>query len=250
VASAPTLLHGFAGSGSEWGDALEGLRAAGFSPVALDLPGHGARRGEGDEAAFTLDATLASVAALHPQGGPLVGYSMGGRLALHYADRHPDRVSKLVLESSSAGLGSEEERADRREADARLAERILELGIESFVDEWQDLELFDSQASLTAVECARIRAGRLANDAASLAATLWGLGTGTLPALWDRLPEISTPTLIIVGELDRKFAEIGARMVRDLPDATLEVVPDAGHNVHVEKPVAWCHAVASFLRGD
>jgi 2-succinyl-6-hydroxy-2,4-cyclohexadiene-1-carboxylate synthase len=249
VVSGPTLLHGFTGSAAEWGDALEGLRAAGFSPAALDLPGHGARRGEEDDAAFTLDATLSSVEAVHQPGGPLLGYSMGGRLALHFACRNPDRISRLVLESASPGLTREEDRSDRRRADARLADRIIKSGVASFVDEWQSLELFESQKRLTATERARVRAGRLANDAASLAAALRGLGTGTLPSLWERLHEISTPTLIIVGELDPKFTEIGVRMVQDLPDARLAVVPGSGHNVHLEKPAEWRETVATFLRG-
>jgi len=249
VVPGPTLLHGFAGSATEWGDGLEGLRAAGFSPVALDLPGHGRRRGEQAGSAFALDATLASIDAERGAPGPLLGYSMGGRLALHYALQYPGQVSRLVLESSSAGLASEEERSARRSADAQLADRILDSGIKCFVDEWEASPLFSSQTGLPESVRERVRAGRLSNDPDSLAAALRGLGTGTLPSLWERLAEISVPTLLIVGECDRKFSEIGIRMIQEMPDARLEVVSGAGHNVHVEKPAEWCHSVASFLAG-
>jgi 2-succinyl-6-hydroxy-2,4-cyclohexadiene-1-carboxylate synthase len=248
MASGATLLHGFTGSALEWGEiVLEGLRAAGYHPVALDLPGHGERAGESDEDAFTLESTLALIDAAHHTTGPMVGYSMGGRVALHYASRYPGRISRLVLESASPGLATEEERTARRMADAELAERIVREGVGNFVRAWEGLPMFASQAGLSAASRERIRDARLRNDTDSLATALRGLGTGTLPSLWEPLPEIAVPTLVIVGELDTKFTEIGRRMVERMPDARLEIVPDAGHNVHLEAPVPWRDVVARFL---
>lgn len=248
MASSPTLLHGFTGSASEWGEiVIEGLRAAGYRPVALDLPGHGERAGELEGDAYTLEAALASIHAAHADESPVVGYSMGGRVALHLVNRYPGRVSKLVLESASPGLRSERERAKRRTADEELAGRIVRDGLDSFLEAWEALPIFATQAVLPAETRASVRDRRLKNDIGSLAAALRGLGTGTLPSLWERLPEIVVPTLVIVGELDPKFTEVGRRMVERMPGAYLEIVPRVGHNVHLEAPDVWCEVVSGFL---
>ena len=228
---------------------LEGLLDAGFSPDPLDLPGHGSLAGESDAADFTLDATLSRLAAARGGPGPVVGYSMGGRVALHFAARVPETVTHLVLESASPGLATPAERADRRAADEALARRIVSEGVAAFVDEWEALPLFASQNGLRAEVREALRRRRLSNDVRSLAASLLAVGTGALPSLWDRLPHIDVPTLIVVGQLDDKFRTIGEKMVEALPRADLVVVAGAGHAVHLERPRAWCEAVTDFLRG-
>ena len=70
-----------------------------------------------------------------------------------------------------------------------------------------------------------------------MARALRGLGTGALPSLWDRLPELAAPTVLVVGERDHKFGQIAEEMRTRLPDASVEVVPGAGHAVHLEDPV-------------
>lgn len=244
------LLHGFTGSAEAWGAAvLEGLVREGVDALAIDLPGHGSDAGTDDPADFSLETTLGRIDSEAGRVGSVVGYSMGGRLALHHALRSGSAVRRLVLESASPGLEDDEARAERRAADEALADRIVRIGIERFVDEWEGLPLFASQARLPADVRARHRARRLRNDPRSLAAALRGLGTGALPSLWDRLAELSVPTLLVVGELDGKFVEIGRRMEAALPQATLAVVPGAGHTVHLERPDAWLALVTGFLRG-
>lgn len=279
----PVLLHGFTGSSASWGDVLlDGLASAGLGPVMVDAPGHGARAGEANPADFTLERVEALVdgavggvgsggsAGRDPRGGrrgdprdgagddgsdggpagspfPLVGYSMGGRLALAYAVAHPERVSALVLESASPGLPTEEERAARRAADEALARRLEADGIEAFVDFWEGLPLFETRRALPARVRERQRALRLANDPRSLAASLRGLGTGALPGFWDALPGLDLPVLLLAGSLDRKFVGIAGRMAARLPRARQVVVPGAGHTVHLERPAAWLEAVVGFL---
>ncbi len=244
------LLHGFTGSAAGWGTrALGALRSSGVEPRALDLPGHGSRAGEADPSLFTLERVVEGIAAeLAVEGRTaLLGYSMGGRLALHVALRHPERVRALVLESASPGLATAEERAERRAGDEALAERIERDGVDDFVDFWESLPLFASHATLPPEERDALRRVRRDNDGTSLAAALRGLGTGSLPSLWERLPEVRVPVLVLTGELDRKFAEIGERMAAALPRAERVVVPGAGHGVHRDRPEAWARAVAGFL---
>ncbi|HET9949488.1 MAG TPA: 2-succinyl-6-hydroxy-2,4-cyclohexadiene-1-carboxylate synthase [Longimicrobiales bacterium] len=249
AAAHAVLLHGFTGSGAAWGDAVvEGLAAAGHVPVLVDLPGHGRRAGERDPACFTLEAALRDVAAAGRWPADLVGYSMGARLALHFAAAHPERVRRLVLESGSPGLATEEERRERRARDAELARFALEHGMDAFLERWEAQPLFESRACIDPRARARQRELKLRNAPASLAAALEGLGTGALPSLWDRLGEIRAPTLLLVGALDCKYVAIARRMAAALPDARVVEVPDAGHTVHLERPGAWVAAVVDFLR--
>ena len=168
---------------------------------------------------------------------------MGGRVALHAALSRPDDVRALVLIGATAGIVDETERAARRAADERLAERIEEIGVEAFVDEWLANPLF---AGLTAENA--VRADRLRNTPAGLAASLRSTGTGTQEPLWDRLASITVPALVLAGEHDAKFRELGSRLARAIPDARFEVVPGAGHTVHLEQPDATAEAIASWFR--
>ncbi|MGD2045825.1 MAG: 2-succinyl-6-hydroxy-2,4-cyclohexadiene-1-carboxylate synthase [Gemmatimonadota bacterium] len=245
----PVLLHGFAGSSAMWGDdVVDGLAGAGLPPVLVDLPGHGGDAGNSDPAAFTLSATLERVASRGDWPADVVGYSMGARLALHFTAANPGRVRRLVLESGSPGLATEAERADRRRADRELADEIVEHGIEAFVDSWEARPIFETRRALGAEIRERQRTLRLRNDPRSLAAALAGFGTGALPSLWESLTGIETPTLLVVGALDRKFVGIAERMAGLMPDARVVVVPGAGHTVHLERPAAWLAAVTAFLR--
>jgi 2-succinyl-6-hydroxy-2,4-cyclohexadiene-1-carboxylate synthase len=247
----PVLLHGFTGSSAMWGDTvLDGLSGAGLPPLLVDLPGHGRNAGETDASRFSLDATLARIGEAGRWPADLVGYSMGGRIALHFAATFPGRVERLVLESASPGLSTEAERRTRRSADEALAARIEAQGIEAFVDAWEAQPLFESRRLASPDVRARQHELRLKNDARSLATALVALGTGALPSLWERLPSISVPTLLVVGSLDLKFVDIAERMAAAMPDARVAMVEGAGHTVHLERPDAWVAAVSAFLLAD
>jgi 2-succinyl-6-hydroxy-2,4-cyclohexadiene-1-carboxylate synthase len=244
----PVLVHGFTGSSTTWGpELIDGLAGTGHTPVLVDLPGHGSDAHTTDPARFTLEAALERIANAGAWPTDLIGYSMGGRVALHFAAAYPDRVRRLVLESSSPGIDAPAERAARRRADADLAAQIRERGIDWFVDHWESQPLFASRARLHPDTRAVQRALRLRNDPRSLAAALEGLGAGTLPSLWDRLPEIEAPTLLVVGALDAKYVEIAERMAAAMSRARVTVVPGAGHTVHLEARERWLAAVTHFL---
>lgn len=244
----PVLLHGFSGCAEGWGEPIvDGLSGAGLAPVLVDLPGHGGDAGNADPESFTLGSTLELVSAAGDWPTDLIGYSMGARIALHYAAAHPDRVRRLVLESGSPGLADSAERLERRRADQALAARILDQGVAAFLEVWDAQPLFESRRGLGPEVLERQRALKLRNDPRSLAASLIGSGVGVLPALWDALGRIETHTLLIVGQLDAKYVDIAERMAMAMPHARLVVVPDAGHTVHLERPAAWLEAVAGFL---
>jgi 2-succinyl-6-hydroxy-2,4-cyclohexadiene-1-carboxylate synthase len=244
----PVLLHGFTGSAASWeGRLLDGLAGAGHAPVLVDLPGHGSDMGSSNPGRFTLEATIERIDGAGRWPADLIGYSMGGRLALHFAAARPGRIRRLVLESASPGLEDERERKERREADEQLAARIERDGIEWFVEHWESLPTFQGQERADAASLRRQREIRLRNDPSSLAAALRGLGTGAVPSLWDDIHRIAQPTLLVVGEHDTKFVATADRMANAMPRARVAVIPGAGHNVHLEAPAAWLEAVIAFL---
>jgi 2-succinyl-6-hydroxy-2,4-cyclohexadiene-1-carboxylate synthase len=225
------LLHGFTQTGRSWraiGHALAGR----YRSATPDLPGHGnfARR---RPASFT--ACDAYLRALTDGPFTLVGYSMGGRVALHAALSLGERVRRLVLVGASPGIADAAERAARAADDAALAERIEAIGIDAFVREWGTQPLF---AGIPRGVAEFIDDDRRRNTAPGLAAALRGLGTGVMPPLWDRLGELAMPVDLVVGERDEKFSAIAARMAERLPDARVHTVAGAGHVAHLEVPDA------------
>lgn len=246
------MLHGFTGAGESWSELAASL-AGRFTTFALDLPGHGRSSAPSDPARYALPRFAGDLAAVLDALGlervALLGYSMGGRAALHFALRHPDRLRALVLESASPGIEEPHLRADRVAGDEALAAAIERDGIEAFVAEWERLPLWESQASLPAPARDRIRAQRLAGSPAGLANSLRGAGAGVEPALHDRLGAITVPVLLVAGALDAKYVALGQLMAARLPWPRLEVVEAAGHAVHLERPVAFARLVADFLTG-
>ncbi len=244
------LLHGFTGVGATWAPHLDAF-AAYFSVIAVDLPGHGASDAPADPARYGMEQCVSDLLALFDRleiaRASLLGYSMGGRVALNLATAAPERIRALVLESASPGIADPEERLARRRSDAALADMIEREGIEAFVDYWERLSLFASQAALPAAIRDRQRAQRLANTARGLATSLRCIGTGMMEPLHDRLGEIRLPVLLIAGELDEKYCRLGESMAGAIPTARLVVVPDAGHAVHLEQPEAFHRHVLEFL---
>lgn len=245
------LLHGFTGSGASWDNHASYLRGQGYRVLAPDLPGHGGNLPD-DPADYTIEAAAAQLAELlqSEATGPihLLGYSMGGRLALYFALSYPALTRSLLLESASPGLATVEERAARRAGDEALASRIEEEGIPAFVAFWESLPLWASQARLPALDRQRLHERRLANHTTGLAHSLRQMGTGAQPSLWDRLGELDLPVLLLVGDEDEKFVGIGQRMARLLPQAQFLSVPEAGHTVHIEQPDRFRRALLGFMQ--
>lgn len=244
------LLHGFTGSSSNWRHLLP-LFAGRYRAIAIDLLGHGQTGAPQNPQRYRMDKVATDVvellAALTAEPVHLLGYSMGGRLALFLALAAPERVRSLILESSSPGLETEAGRAARRQQDHALADSIEREGIDAFVARWEKLPLFASQQALPESTRQALRQQRLQNRPQGLANSLRGKGTGEQPSLWDRLNELTLPVLVLTGALDEKFTAIGQRMIQRLPAAQLEVIAGAGHTVHLEQPELFGERVLAFL---
>lgn len=244
------LLHGFTGSAASWWPVIDRL-AERHRVIALDLIGHGRSAAPRDPARYRFELALDYLAAIAAQldvdRAAWLGYSMGGRLALGLAAKYPHLVSAMILESASPGIDDASERETRRQSDASLATSIEDDGIPAFVARWERLPLWATQQRLTDVARRRQREIRLRHRPHGLANSLRGMGQGSQPSYWPRLRNIATPTLLIAGERDEKFADLARRMHAAIPNSRLAIVPDAGHAVHLELPDTYAESVISFL---
>lgn len=244
------LLHGFTGSTESWAPLREAIVER-FTTIAVDLPGHGRSTSPADPARYALPRLVEDLSsvldALGLERTSLLGYSLGGRAALRFALARPERVAALVIESASPGIAKPAERAARVVADAARADRIEREGITAFVDDWERLPLWTSQAALPLEARSRLRAQRLGNDRRGLANSLRGAGAGLDVPVLGPLGALQVPTLLVAGALDGQYAELARHMARAIPGARLAIVPDAGHAVHLERPDEFAALVLRFL---
>ncbi len=243
-----TLLHGFTQSGRSWRELISRM-PEGWKWIVPDLRGHGETR-ISPGAPCSMDACTDDVVALWDTLGVdrshLVGYSMGGRLALHVAARRPERVLSLLTIGAHAGL-DEEARAGRRRGDEELAERIEKDGLEAFVDYWGSLPLFAGIQRRGPAYAGEVRAERLKNHVAGLACSLRGMGAGVMEPLWDDLAAVQVPCTFVAGQLDHGYVASARRLAATVPHGRAEVVLRSGHSVHQERPDAFARVLASHL---
>lgn len=241
------FLHGFLGSSADFNTAIAYLSEH-FCCLAVDLPGHGNTVVDGEDDRYTMPQTASAIVTwldeLQVSRCFLVGYSMGGRLALYLALHFPQRFPRVVLESASPGLQTEAERTARLHHDYELADR-LEADFPSFLSYWYNQPLFQALRHHPAF--LQVKEQRSRNRPTALAKSLRALSTGLQPSLWELLPQMQ-PLLLLVGEDDRKFCTINQAMANSCSTIQLEVMPGCGHVIHLEKPEIFTEAVRLFLQ--
>jgi 2-succinyl-6-hydroxy-2,4-cyclohexadiene-1-carboxylate synthase len=248
------LLHGFTGTHRTWDELGERLAEKRFL-ILPDLPGHGRSGVSPSRAKMGIGPTSDAVAEVMglAMGGKgkkkaaLLGYSLGGRVALELACRHQELLSCLILEGASPGIQGDVEREERRAKDDSLADEIERRGVGWFVDHWQETPLFATQKEIPPQACEAVRRDRLSNSARGLAMSLRGAGTGEMLPLWNKIEDLSIPVLLVVGKRDPKYAETGEAMHRMIPGSVIVEVDGAGHCVHVERPEEFADIVGRFL---
>ncbi|WP_349408257.1 2-succinyl-6-hydroxy-2,4-cyclohexadiene-1-carboxylate synthase [Pseudalkalibacillus sp. SCS-8] len=245
------LLHGFTGSREDWRSFVHVWKKE-FKLITIDLPGHGKTDSPEDVKKYatkeTVEALEKILDELKIESAFVLGYSLGGRVALSFAMTFPERVKRLILESSSPGLQTIQERLERKQKDDQLAEWILQEGVETFVNYWETIPLFHSQLRyMSNEERTRLRKRRLTNTEVGLANSLRGIGTGVQPSWWNQLDSLVIPTTLLVGALDSKFVRIAKEMLQLLPDGELIIIEDAGHAIHLEQPEEFSKKVQMIL---
>jgi len=232
------FVHGFTQTGKSWTHAANAI--ANTTCTFIDAPDHGESQGT----SLNLQESGDAIAKIS-RGMVLIGYSMGARMALHAAIQHPHSMTGLVLVSGTPGIEDESERAARVQTDDALAQHIEAVGTSVFIEEWIRQPLFANYE----FGDDEIR-DRCRNTAASLASSLRTCGTGQQYPLWSRLHEIDIPVLLIAGSQDAKFTAIATRMHELIPQSTLSILDNAGHNAHLDQPIAFGESINSWLEGQ
>ncbi|MCP8617788.1 2-succinyl-6-hydroxy-2,4-cyclohexadiene-1-carboxylate synthase [Salirhabdus salicampi] len=241
------LLHGFTGSTETW-KRLKPYLPSTLKTIAIDLPGHGKTTYESTYRMEDIcDDVKYVIEALGYHKVHILGYSMGGRIALSFACTYPQYLKTVTLESTSPGLKTDHERTIRQESDEKLAKKLEIEGIHPFVTYWENIPLFQSQRSLPKSVQQEIKDERLGQNPNELAHSLRNIGTGSQPSYWDCLLQLDTPTLLITGELDEKFVKINSLMKKSLQNVHFRVISKTGHTIHVEKPQIFGKIVSDFI---
>ncbi|MCC5642088.1 2-succinyl-6-hydroxy-2,4-cyclohexadiene-1-carboxylate synthase [Nostoc sp. CHAB 5824] len=246
------FLHGFMGNINEFDEAIK-LLSEYFSYLIIDLPGHGKTKVLGGDEYYKIEPTAQTIINLLDElkidKCHLVGYSMGGRLALYLTLNFPERFIKVVLESASPGLAIETERLERVRRDAQIARKlsrsIIQTDFAIFLSNWYNQPIFGYIKNHSDYD--RMIENRLQNNPHELEKSLRFMGTGCQPSLWEKLQENKIPMLLLAGQYDEKFIFINTEMAKLCKFAQIKIISNAGHNIHFENTLAFVENIKDFL---
>lgn len=242
------FLHGFMGDRFDF-ERVIALLDPHFSFFTVDLPGHGKTKVLEAEEYYTMPKIAQALIELLQINQIdkyfLVGYSLGGRLALYLTIYYPKYFYKAILESASPGLQKEEERQQRIQQDWQLAAELESIDFSFFLNKWYSSSLFESFKKHPDFNQAFQK--RLNNNPQELAKSLRNISTGLQPSLWQNLKQNRISLLFLVGELDLKFVLINTQMTKLCPNSQLKIINNSGHNIHFENPVEYAQAIKDFF---
>ena len=243
------LLHGFMGSTRDWEVIKGNMKRQKFNLLTVDLPGHGRTRLNSDEKTYTIPETAKRIIEvlddLEIHKSSVVGYSMGGRLALHLVLTYPERFTHLVLESATPGIIDLYDRENRQRHDEIVADNMVSEDFESFVLKWYYQPIFRSLTLHPNFQ--NLLYLRLGNDPAELAKVLRNMGQGAQEPLWHKLTNIKIPVLLLAGDKDDKYTEIVQDMKRFNPGFFTKIIKNCGHNIHFEVPDKYTKIILDFI---
>jgi 2-succinyl-6-hydroxy-2,4-cyclohexadiene-1-carboxylate synthase len=244
------LVHGFTGSLEDWRDIYPHLDER-FNYVGIDLIGHGKSDSPNDIKKYEPESLINQIEDILTQLSVneviILGYSMGGRVALNYAVSYPQKIKGLILESTSAGIKNERDRTERTESDEVLASYIEENGTEKFAERWMNQDIFNTQRRFSDEKLQKIKIRIAQNSKTGLANTLRGFGTGNMPYLADKVNLMQSPVILISGGLDTKYCKLNSELKKKFPNAKNAVIKNAGHNTHLEEPERFIQVVHNYL---
>lgn len=243
------FLHGFLGSGKNWLNIAHSF-SENFFCILPDLPGHGKNTNLDINSPLNFDILtdwlFQSLNEIASSKIHLVGYSLGGRAALHFACRYPERILTLMLESANPGIVDESERIRRLAEDTARAESILKDGMSAFVDKWYSMPLFASLGDHPQ-KLSAIKESAKSNRPDWMAKVIHELSPGAQAPLWNSLSTLSFPVLLIAGEKDEKYVRGIRKMAGQIPNSRYVIVSEAGHNVHAEQPQEFIALIRSTI---
>ena len=242
-------LHGFVGCGFDFTSVADALNIE-LPLLAPNFPDYTTKPSKSEDPwERTLDR-LHSFVQEHVGDRKyiLLGYSMGGRIALQYALKFPDHLKGLILVGATPGIEDSQSRQKRLDEDSAIATKLINQSMESFLTEWLGQTLLKSQNSIPEPYRKKMFEARHKMSPQSLAYYLEALGTGTMLPVWGRLMEIKLPTLLITGEDDLKFGEIAEKMQKLISDCEHRIIKLAGHSACFEQPAEFARSVSRFIK--
>jgi len=246
------FLHGFIGQLDEFDEVIK-LLGTEFSYLTLDLPGHGKTQVLGDDKCYTIEQTAQALIYLLDELNIskcfLVGYSMGGRLALYLTLNFPERFYKVVLESTSPGLATETEQLERIKKDEQIARKLSRCVVRNefkeFLLNWYNQPIFGAIKNCPEFDI--MLENRLQNQPLELAKSLRFMGTGSQPSLWEKLKDNTVPLLLLVGMNDEKFININTKIAELCKLAQVKIISNSAHNIHLENTQEFVQQIQDFF---
>ncbi|MRT57360.1 2-succinyl-6-hydroxy-2,4-cyclohexadiene-1-carboxylate synthase [Enterobacteriaceae bacterium RIT693] len=233
-------LHGFLGGHQEW-QAFP-PHFPDWSQLRVDLPGHGGSVGIQVHDFADVDSALrATLEHYGIRNYWLVGYSLGGRIAMYHACQPEGKgLRGLVVEGSHPGLVRKAERELRALSDARWGQRLTHEHFQTVLRDWYQQPVFHS---LSHEQRAALVALREQNNPKALAQMLEATSLARQPDLRRPLCQLAVPFHYLCGERDEKFRAVAAEL-----SGSPELIPNAGHNAHREAPAAFSSALLTLFR--
>jgi 2-succinyl-6-hydroxy-2,4-cyclohexadiene-1-carboxylate synthase len=241
------VLHGFLGSSLDWNHIVTFLEHD-FDILTIDLPGHG--QSVNIDSNYSFENVARAIVKILKQENistcTLLGYSMGGRIALYTTLKYPDRFSQLILESCSPGIQSDEERTSRQQFEQNMIKKLEQFCMADFINDWYSMSLFDSLRAHPHYN--EMIKRRVHNEASALIHSITNLGAGAMPSLWNDLARLDVPIHFVYGELDKKYKSIARGIQRQAKNVSLYNIKNSGHNTHLENPSEFSTVVKNILK--
>ncbi len=232
------FLHGFMGNGNDWNETVSYLSEK-YYCITLDLPGHGNSNNlERLNTVWDFDSLCNRLSGLlnhlKIQKVSLVGYSMGGRIALYFAHKYPQLLTHLILESASPGIKTNDKKEIRLKEDKALSQKLKNEPLEEILEKWYSLPLFSGIKNHPKYKALFLN--RLKNDPTLLAKAVESFSPGRQVYLMNKMKNLKMSVNLICGENDIKYTDVMKKIKRDNLHFNLKIFRDCGHNVHFEKP--------------
>lgn len=249
------LLHGFLGSTGDWEPLIKALEQDHFL-VALDLPGHGRSHWPVAESmtlesfAPMLEDTFIQIEkeqGVELKKLTLLGYSLGGRLAMSYASEYPGRIRQLILEGAHPGLVQHSERMDRYYSDRYWAERLLADPLADVLADWYRQPVFQDLEPEAVHRLIDLRSGQ---NGRHLASALLSFSLSVQPDYRTSLSNSCYPVHYFCGEKDQKFSRLGQALLQSGCIYGLHVIAESGHNIHQGRPDAMAARIRELTGVD
>ncbi len=246
------LIHGFTGSNKSF-DIVSKYMQQYFKVVRIDLVGHG-KSMTYNESDYSFENSINSIISiinkLKFRKVNILGYSLGGRIAMHIASNFQKKINNLILCSASYGLENPEEKKKRINSDQKLISLLEEKGIKDFVNYWESISLWESENKLPLEKRTKHKKIRLENNPLGLAMNLKNQGQGKQNNLLPELQKIDTKTLILYGSNDEKYKRISKKLSNSIRKSKTIMVPESGHNIILENPIFVSREVKDFILGE